>query len=137
MDKLIKIKNNIEKYIYLKEDMPKTLKIIFSTTEYTSYSISCLIIIYSIIVSLIDIYKFIKSKQSKVILLYQIRQVTGQLLSIALTLILGGLVVRLLYITNLKTLFMIVITILIKEFILSNIDKESSLVSQKIDQYYK
>lgn len=137
MDKLIKIKNNIEKYIYLKEDMPTTLRLIFSVTEYSAYSISSFIILYSVVVSVVDTFKFIQSKQSKVILLYKIRQITGQLLNIALTLILGGLVIRLLHITNLKTLFMILITIGLKELIISNIDKESSLVSQKIDQYYK
>lgn len=137
MDKLIKMKNNIEKYIYLKEDMPKTLRTLFSITEYSAYSISSIIILYSVIITIIDIYKFIQSNQSKIILLYKLRQITGQLLNISLTLILGGLIIRLLHITNLKTIFLIIITIFLKELIISNIDKESSLVSQKIDQYYK
>lgn len=137
MDKLIKMKNNIEKYIYLKEDMPKTLRTLFSITEYSAYSISSIIILYSVIITIIDIYKFIQLNQSKIILLYKLRQITGQLLNISLTLILGGLIIRLLHITNLKTIFLIIITIFLKELIISNIDKESSLVSQKIDQYYK
>ena len=135
MDKLIKAKNIIEKLIYLKDDMPKSLRTIFSTTEYLSYSVSCLIIIYGVVLSLIYLVYFIKSKQENIYLLYKIRLITGQLLNIALTIILGGLVVRLLHITNLKTLLLIVITIMLKELIMSNIDKESSFISRKIEQH--
>ena len=137
MDKLTKIKNSIEKLIYLKDDMPKSLRNLFSTTEYLSYSISCLFIIYGVILSTIYLYYFIQSKQQNVFLLYKIRLLTGQLLNISLTLILGGLVIRLLHITNLKTLLLIVITIMLKELIMSNIDKESSFISKKIEDHDK
>jgi len=76
-----------------------------------------------------------KSKEEQIYFLYKTRLMDGQLLNIALTLILGGLVVRLLHITNLKTLLLIVITIMLKELIMSNIDKESSFISKKIEQH--
>jgi len=130
-----KIKTAIEKLIYLKDDMPKSLRYLFASTEYATYSIASAFIIYSIIVSLINLFNYIKSKDHNIYFLYKDRLVTGQLLNIALTLILGGLILRLLHITNLKTLLLIVITISLKELIISNIDKESSLVSSKISQY--
>ena len=71
----------------------------------------------------------------KVYLLYKIRLLTGQLLNISLTIILGGLIVRLLHITNVKTLLLIVITIVLKELIMANIDKESSFISKKIEEH--
>ncbi len=135
MDKLIKIKNFIERLIYLKDDMPKPLRTLFSTTEYLSYTVACILIIYSVILTSIYIYYFIVSKEEKIYFLYKTRLMDGQLLNIALTLILGGLVVRLLHITNLKTLLLIVITIMLKELIMSNIDKESSFISKKIEQH--
>ena len=137
MDKLNKIKNSIEKLIYLKDDMPKSLRNLFSTTEYLSYSISCLFLIYNSIISTIYLFKFIQSKQENLFLLYKTRLLIGQLLTISLTLILGGLVIRLLHITNLKTLLLIVITIMLKELIMSNIDKESSFISKKIEDHDK
>ena len=133
MDKLIKAKNIIEKMIYHKDDMPKILKTIFSTTEYLSYSVACWFIIYGIAISLINIIYFIKLKEEDIFLLYKIRLILGQLLNISLTIILGGLVVRLLHITNLKTILLIVITILLKELIISNIDKESSFIGKKMN----
>lgn len=129
------IKNTIEKLIYHKDDMPEILRHLFSTTEFISYSLSCLIIIYGVIVSTVNIWYFIQSREKNMYYLYKIRLIIGQLLNIALTLILGGLVVRLLHITNLKTLLLIVITIAVKELIISNIDKESSFISKKIEKY--
>lgn len=135
MDKLIKIKNFIERLIYLKDDMPKPLRTLFSTTEYLSYTVACILIIYSVILTSIYLFYFMKSKEEQIYFLYKTRLMDGQLLNIALTLILGGLVVRLLHITNLKTLLLIVITIMLKELIMSNIDKESSFISKKIEQH--
>ena len=133
MYNFIKLKNTIEKLIYKKDDMPEPLRKLFSTTEFLAYSVASLIIIYSVILTSIYLFYFIKSKQDDPYLLYQIRLFTGQLLNISLTLILGGLIVRLLHITNLKTLLLIVITIFIKEMIISSIDKETSLISKKIN----
>lgn len=134
MDKLIKARDYIEKIIYLKDDMPKPLRIIFATTEYTSYTIACFTIFYGIFSSLKDIILFIKSGQHVIKDLYKVRLVSGQLLNISLTLILGGLIIRMLHITNLKTLLLILIVILIKELLIGKIDKETSLVSQKIKE---
>jgi len=133
MYNFIKLKNTIEKLIYKKDDMPEPLRKLFSTTEFLAYSVASLIIIYSVILTSVYLFYFIKSKQDDPYLLYQIRLFTGQLLNISLTLILGGLIVRLLHITNLKTLLLIVITIFIKEMIISSIDKETSLISKKIN----
>lgn len=135
MDKFSKMKNTIEKFIYHKDDMPKSLRNLFATTEYIAYSVASIVIIYSIVLSVIYLYYFIQSRQRNVYLLYKIRLLTGQLLNISLTIILGGLVVRLLHITNMKTLVLIVITIILKEFIMANIDKESSLISKKIEEH--
>ncbi len=137
MDKITKYKNYIEKLIYLKDDMPNWIRNIFSITEYTSYTIASFLVIYSVIITIINILKYMtdnNSKERKIYYLYKIRLITGQLLNISLTIILGGLIIRLLHITNLKTLLLIVITIMLKELIMSNIDKESSLVSKKIQQ---
>ena len=124
----------MDKFIYHKDDMPRLLRYIFSFTEYISYFVAALVIIYSVIISIINLQYYIKSNGKQIALLYKIRLITGQLLNISLTLILGGLIVRLLHITNIKTLLLIVITITLKELIMINIDKESSFVSQKIKE---
>lgn len=133
--KISNFKNFFEKYIFFHENVPNSLFIIFHTTEYFSYSIACLIIFYIVILSMIDTIKFLKSNKNKnkIMILYNLRNISGQLFSIALNLILAGLVIRLLYTINVKILFLIFIAIGIKEIILLNIDRENDLVRKKLE----
>ena len=52
-------------------------------------------------------------------------QIFGQILTLALTFILAGHVIKLIHTSSIRTVFLLIILILIREFMTSNLDKET------------
>ena len=106
------------------QDIPKILRFFFIGSEYFSYIIATLAIIFTFFLSTKYLYKFFINKEKPIVNVLKIRLIIGHILNLALTIILAGHIIRLIYSSNLKTIFFLIVVLLVRELLVYFLDKE-------------
>lgn len=127
------IKNSVSNFLesindHSEHDVPKVLLYFFISCEYISYIIATLTIIFTFFLSTKNLYKFFLKKEKPVSDILKIRLIIGHILNLALTIILAGHIIRLVYSSNMKTIFFLVIVLLVRELLVYFLDREVKII---------
>ena len=109
-------------------EMPWFLYYFFMSCEYLSYVIATLTIIFTFFLSTEYLYKFFVNKEKPITDILKVRLVIGHILNLALTIILAGHIIRLIYSSNLKTVFFLVVLLLVRELLVHFLDREVQVI---------
>ena len=109
-------------------EMPWFLYYFFMSCEYLSYVIATLTIIFTFFLSSEYLYKFFMNKEKPITDILKVRLVIGHILNLSLTIILAGHIIRLVYSSNLKTVFFLVILLLVRELLVFFLDREVRII---------
>ena len=124
-----KIQNSIQKYIKnlfttirIYNDYTKFLIII----EYASYIMAAIAVAYTIFIGGESIFKYMfkQPRHKPVFSILRTRIIMGNFFIMALSLILAGHIIRFIYIADFKTLFFLLLVILIREVLRYYLEKE-------------
>lgn len=97
-----------------------------TTIEYGSYIVATLVIAYSTYLAAKSIYIYMQRKKGTepIIEILRTRIAMGNLFILALTIIVGGHVIRFIYLANLKTTIFLIILMLVRELMRYFLEKE-------------
>jgi len=109
-------------------DLPIVLKYFFVSCEYISYILATLAIVFTFFLSTKYLYRFFLKKEKPVSDVLKVRLIIGHILNLALTIILAGHIIRLIYSSNLNTIFFLVIVLLVRELLVYFLDKEVKVI---------
>ena len=123
LEKFIKLIDHIQSHKFVEVD--DRIIVFLQISEYITYIVACLLIVGSFIYTGKQVYIFYRFKSKKASILMNIRFIFGQILTLALTFILAGHVIKLIHTSSIRTVFLLIILILIREFMTSNLDKET------------
>lgn len=97
-----------------------------TSIEYGSYIVATLVIAYSTYLAAKSIYIYMQRKKGTepIIEILRTRIAMGNLFILALTIIVGGHVIRFIYLANLKTTIFLIILMLVRELMRYFLEKE-------------
>jgi len=119
------------------DEMPKFLEYFFMSTEYLAYIIAALTILFTFFLSSKYLIKFFKNEERTVAQVLKVRLVIGHVLNLALSIILAGHVIHLMYCANLKTIFFIILITLVNELLVYFVNKQVVDINRDIKEYKK
>lgn len=115
-------------------NIPTILRYFFVGSEYFSYIIATLAIIFTFFLSTRYLYKFFLNKEKPVSDVLKVRLIIGHILNLSLTIILAGHIIRLIYSSNLNTIFFLVIVLLVRELLVYFLDKEVQVIYKNYNE---